>query len=164
MEKKEKSLFLRSTLIIFILIISSASYFMYKVKISSPTLTGYSIQGQMYEIYAQMPVGPKIFLLSQWVLIMIIIAYAVFKGILIKTQKDDSTEIDMKQMQENSKTDLDTLYNILKHKKKIKISTIAKLFSIKKETAMEWSDILESGGIAKVEFPALGEPTLEIIE
>ena len=66
-------------------------------------------------------------------------------------------------MSEESKTDLDTLYNILKDKKQLRTSSIAKLFKVNKETALNWCKILESGNLAVLDYSS-GDPVVRVID
>ncbi|MDO8508745.1 MAG: hypothetical protein Q7S27_03620 [Nanoarchaeota archaeon] len=63
-----------------------------------------------------------------------------------------------------TKTDLDILYEILKEKKHLRISTISKIFNISQEIALSWAKTLESGSLAAIHYPRVGEPELTIIE
>ena len=57
-------------------------------------------------------------------------------------------------------TDIDVLYALIKEYKKRKISEIAKIFGVSKEKAEEWANILEESQLAKLHYPAMGEPEL----
>lgn len=70
----------------------------------------------------------------------------------------------IKKYKTKTKTDLDVLYEILKEKKHLKISTIAKIFGITSEIATSWSKTLESANLANLHYPRIGEPELTIIE
>ena len=61
-------------------------------------------------------------------------------------------------------TDLDILYKMLKEKKRIPISKIAKAFNINKETALDWSKTLETAELAEIQYSALKEEVLTIKE
>src|SRR3989344_179326 len=61
-------------------------------------------------------------------------------------------------------TDLDALYEVLKEKKKLSLSTIANTFNISTALVYEWGKILENGGLAKIEYPRFKEPILTLME
>jgi Mg2+/Co2+ transporter CorB len=61
-----------------------------------------------------------------------------------------------------SKTDMDVLYDLLKDKKELSISQIAKAFKIDKSVAMEWSNMLEESNLATIEYSKMGEPSVRI--
>ncbi len=63
-----------------------------------------------------------------------------------------------------TKTDLDYLYETLKEKKSLKISTIAEAFKIDKDLAEQWCKTLEEGNLATMNYPRMGEPELVLIE
>lgn len=101
-------------------------------------------------------------LMGEWVLLII----AVIASLAIEKMhaKKENVTISMKTIARGkSKTDLDTLYDLLKEKKKLKLSTIATLFHVTEETATDWAKILESGNLAAINYPRIGEPELVII-
>ncbi|MEM4625529.1 MAG: hypothetical protein QXJ28_02080 [Candidatus Pacearchaeota archaeon] len=101
-------------------------------------------------------------LLGIIILFIVIISY-----ILIKKRKSKKIEDEIKvsvEKKEEGLTDIDLLYELLKRKKRMNISTIAKIFKINKELAIEWARILEEGDLAEINYPILSEPTLEIKE
>jgi hypothetical protein len=55
-------------------------------------------------------------------------------------------------------TDFDILYKLVLSKEKVKLSEITKLFSISKEKAEQWIQILDERGLVKIHYPAMGEP------
>ena len=57
-------------------------------------------------------------------------------------------------------TPIDELYEHLK-KDDLKISTIMKRFSLEKNQALDWCDVLVKSNLAKIEYPFLGEPILK---
>lgn len=99
------------------------------------------------------------FLIAEWV---VLISISLF--FLVRAKVDSKREVaslNMKKMRVKTKgpsTDLDTLYEILKEKKHLKLSTISKAYGIKKDLALAWGKTLESGHLIKVEYPFFGEP------
>jgi hypothetical protein len=81
---------------------------------------------------------------------------------IIKEAKEIHT-FNIKHTANKNKTDLDILYEVLQKNNKIKISTIAKAFKVKEETAMEWCKILESAELAIIDYPALRKPILILL-
>ena len=61
-------------------------------------------------------------------------------------------------------TDLDALYEVLKEKKKLSLSTIANTFNVSTALVYEWGKILENGRLAKIEYPRFKEPILTLME
>ena len=61
-------------------------------------------------------------------------------------------------------TDLDALYEVLKEKKKLSLSTIANTFNVSTALVYEWGKILETGKLAKIEYPRFKEPILTLME
>lgn len=73
----------------------------------------------------------------------------------IKTLKNASSS--------KNKTDLDSLYDIINQKGSIKVSSAAKIFKVEKNTIMNWGEILESGNLATIQYPNVGEPEIKKI-
>ena len=57
-------------------------------------------------------------------------------------------------------TDLDILKRLIDEKGTIKIAQVAQYFGISRELAEEWGKILEGSDLAKLHYPAIGEPEL----
>ncbi|MCK5450080.1 hypothetical protein KAI32_04385, partial [Candidatus Pacearchaeota archaeon] len=70
----------------------------------------------------------------------------------------------IKKSHTKSMTDLDTLYEILKRKKEVDIEDIGKVFKVNPEIALEWSEILEDGDLAIIDYPRFGKPILRLFE
>ena len=164
MEKKKKPIFFKIFIIVAVIIIANLGYFLFKSQTSNVALTGHSVGGGVIEVYSQVSPFAKIFLIMQWVFLGGMIIFGLFHDkTRMKSKKKEINEIDLDEMSANSKTDLDTLYNILKTKKEIRISTISKLFRVNKETAMEWAKILEAGNLAEIISPLIGEVTVKLL-
>jgi len=102
----------------------------------------------------------KIFFIAQWSIIILMLLTAKVKDRTTKVESKEIKEIHIKNNKQ--KTDLDLLYNLLLKKTQIKISVISKAFNIKKEIAMEWCKILESGDLAIIDYPMFGGPIIRI--
>jgi len=61
-------------------------------------------------------------------------------------------------------TDFDILYKLVLEKKKVKISEIAAMFKIDKKKAEEWIQILDEHNLARIYYPAMGEPEIRRID
>ena len=107
----------------------------------------------------------KIAIAGEWTILALLLFINLLKN---KTDSNPSIlELNIQKPVSNKseiRTDIDVLYNLLKEKKRIKLSLIAKSFNITKEEVMEWCKILESGGLATIEYPKLGEPELALEE
>lgn len=63
-----------------------------------------------------------------------------------------------------SETNLDVFYNLLKDKKSLSIKTVAKLFKVSREKALEWAKILENHELVTIEYPTFSVPEVKINE
>lgn len=59
-----------------------------------------------------------------------------------------------------NQTDLDVLYNILKERKKIKVSILHTVFDVDRETMRDWIETLESGDLVELNNKKFGESEL----
>ncbi len=60
-------------------------------------------------------------------------------------------------------TPLDSMYELIKEKRKLKLYEISKKFKLSKEKSLEWCKILENEGIIKINYSAFSEPDVEIV-
>jgi len=101
----------------------------------------------------------------QWIVIMIIIIAAYLRYIRNRKKEKKKVAFSQKLIQKSSsQTDFDVLYNLLKQEKSLSTGTIAAIFKIKKDIALEWAKILESDNLATVEYPAFGDPEVSLKE
>ena len=163
MEKGEKRIFLKTSLILLLFLFINVAVYLVQFKIFNKGLTGFSIQSSVVEIYSSMSLFSKIFFIGQWIILLIILLFMVFKDRKNK-KSDEPVYINIKENFDKKKTDLDILYDILKVQKELKISTISKSFNVTKEVAQEWCEILESANLATFDYPGFGEPVIRIIE
>jgi hypothetical protein len=104
-------------------------------------------------------------------LIFVIAEWVVLIGVMlvgrISRKKKSAAEIkriiaEKKEASSSAKTDLDVLYEILKHQKKLGISEVASAFGITKDIATEWAQMLEESNLAEIEYSNIGEPVIRI--
>jgi len=161
MVKEEKPIFLKTLLVVLaVLMIESISIFYIY---SSGNLSGFSIIS-FTEAYKGFNASTGFFLLAQWLLLSGVVLIAFFKNKGIWKGRKERKGINLEEIKKRSKTDLDALYIILQEKKQISVKSIAALFEIKKDLAIEWAQILESGELATLEYPGFGGPVLILAE
>ena len=105
---------------------------------------------------------PTIIFIAQWVLIFAA-ALIFYINFLRQNKEEDKKEVSgvvINVKRGKSVTELDSLYELLKEKKTLKISVISKLFKISNEKALEWAKILENHDLGEIEYPAFSEPEL----
>lgn len=103
-----------------------------------------------------------IFVIGEWLVLFVMIV----SGRIIK-KKNSTSEIkkiiaEKKEFSSSSKTDLDVLYDILKHQKKLGISEVASAFNVTKDVATEWAKMLEDSNLAEIEYSNIGEPVVRV--
>jgi len=158
----------KSTLVIVVFIIIIFSALNIQLFTSEDSASYTSISGRFIEEVPNFPFGLSLSLIAfilQWVVLLLIVIYTYSKFIQHKKSEQLKVNIHLvKRSFSKSSTDLDVLYNLLKEKKKLPITTISKLFKITKEKAVEWAKILENHKLAIIEYPAFSDPEVRIYE
>lgn len=115
--------------------------------------------------FSDLHYGLRIYSFFAIVIELILIFYFIFKE--YKGKEDVSKELKeiqrlkMHYSASKNQTEIDVLYNILKEKKKIKLSVLNIVFGVDKNTLREWIDSLEAGNLAELKKKSFGE--LEIV-
>ena len=125
-------------------------------------ITGNLIRDNLINDIGSWDSNTKILFFSQFPIIILIISLVMYRSVKKKKRSREITREDIISNTGPNQTDLDILYNILKKKDKIHISSIQKSFNIDKNIAMEWCKTLESSNMASIEYPTLGEPYIEL--
>jgi hypothetical protein len=105
------------------------------------------------------------FIVGEWVFLLCSFVLTVFKnGAEAKNERGINISSISKRIKSSTSTDLDVLYELLKEKKRVKVSAVMKAFDLEEEMAMNWCKILESGNLAVIEYSRVGEPIIELKE
>jgi len=164
MEKEGSYLFLKTLGFVAIVLLANTLFFVYK----SNGFTGFSVKSfkdieENFSYLQNMNSKTQIFLIGQWALLIMLLLYTAVRDMtLLRGQRPNlvinySTPV-------NFKTDMDTLYEILKKHKKVSVTDIAKSFNVEKDLVIEWFKILESGDLAEIYYPGFGDPILKLKE
>lgn len=162
--KGGKPIFLKAFLLVSAIFLLNVGYLAIKNTNLSAGLTGFSVKDTVFQSYSTMSSGVKIFLIAEWGFLFLILLFSLYKDRGMRKRKNETIDIHIKKNLEKNKTDLDTLYEILRDKKEISISTISKSFNVEKDIAMEWCKILESGELVVIDYPSFSEPVVKINE
>jgi len=127
-------------------------------------ISGNSIKETIGSLYAGSSIGHRIFILSQFLLLLGIIVVVLIIIRKLKSKAGLSKKSYVGEGNLKSKTDLDTLYEILKRENEISIDDIGKVFKVDLEIALDWSKVLENGDLAIIDYPRFGKPVLRLIE
>ena len=138
--------------------------FLFKQNGFNKGFTGLTIKDIVSNASSQTLLLSKIFLIVQWGALIILLIFVFAKDRIKKIEKNEISITEFNQIRKKKGTDIDILYSILQEKKHMRISTISKLFKINKDTAMGWCKTLESGELASIEYPRIGEVIVKIIE
>jgi len=108
---------------------------------------------------------------SRMLSLFLVIAEWIALGALVLGTRNHRKKFSMTEIKQSvseskskksvSKTDMDVLYDLLKEKKELSVSEIAKAFDISSETAMEWCEMLEDSNLAEIEYSNMGSATIK---
>ncbi len=114
---------------------------------------------------------PTVLISALGVILLLIIIFTVKIMKMMKVKKIEYRVEEEKNVQEiqskvftpgdlSYETDLDKLYRILREKKKLTLSEVARGFNIDKSQAEEWGKILKEQNLIDIYYPAVGEAEL----
>lgn len=160
-------------IILFLIVLVHTYYNIYGLsipKISQAGISGNAIFGDLLKKTEDIAQKNRMIIAAEWLILIILSIY-----FLIKTNKTFEKErkieniiakinINPQIKKSRSKTDLDVLYDLLKKNKLLTIKAISKYFKVSSEVAMNWCKILEEGDLAEIDYPAIGEPRIILIE
>lgn len=109
--------------------------------------------------------GPSRFIiLAEWFLLIGLVVFAMVRTRIHSPLDKEIKTFSIDHLQGPSRTDLDVLYDLLKEQKRIPLSRIEKTFKVNQDTVESWCKTLESGNLAQLSYPRIGEPELHVIE
>lgn len=164
MAKGGKPYFFIALIVVVIALIVNAGYLIHNSGGLPNGITGFSVNENILNSYESLPSLGKIFIITEISFLFLILLIILVRDITINRYRKQIIEFHIKKNTDPSKTDIDVLYDALKDKKELGISTISKAFDIDKDTAIEWAQILESGDLAVVEYPGFSEPLVKLNE
>jgi len=101
---------------------------------------------------------------AEWVGLVAVLIFVFFRNRRDVKKEVEDVKMPQKLKGGNKSTELDTLYDILKDKKHLRISSIMALFKLDRKTALEWAKTLEYGGLVVIDYPRFGEPVVILNE
>ena len=160
MKKGGKFLFIK-VLLILVLVVIWAGLILYE---QLPSLLRPSLAEKINNFYLAHPYSLEVLSTLKIILILLIplTILVIFLKIYVFGNKKEIAGINLPVIKSRTKTDLDTLFAIVQEKKELKISSIAKLFRIDDDLAMEWAKILEAGDLVTIEYPGFGGSIVRI--
>ena len=152
--KRGSGVFVKVVLVAFLFVLVNVGFVFYANydEISfEGGLTGFSIRDTVVDTFTGLSIAQKVVLFIQVFIFVIVILFILVKGVGERGIKKELSSQDVKIGHKKYETDLDTLNNILKKKKKIHLSSIASAFKVSRETAMEWCRALETAHLGSIE-------------
>jgi hypothetical protein len=164
MVKEEKKIFHKAVIIVIIILMLNVAFLFYNYYSSNRGVTGLSIGERVSTTFIEMNLSTKIFLGIQWFFLIFFLVITFVKDRNTLSRKQELEGLNIEKIIKGQGTSLDNLYKVLKEKKQLRISTIAKIFDIDYEKAMQWCRTLEDGNLASIEYPGMGEKIVKINE
>ncbi len=106
----------------------------------------------------------KIVLIIEWSLLIAALIFIFVRNKITAKKEIEEVESPQKYKKSERSTEIDMLYSMLKEKKHLRLSTIAKVFNISKKVAMGWVKTLEYGNLVTINYPKFGDPEIILNE
>ncbi|MEK6792625.1 MAG: hypothetical protein AABX96_01140 [Nanoarchaeota archaeon] len=155
-------------IILIIILISTHLYYLFDkpifdLKLFSNGISGKAIMDNIDEIKIEINLKEKIILGAEWIIvIMILLKLLIQSKAELKEYEVTITHEKIKRGITN--TDLDTLYSLLKEKKKIPVKALAIYFKVEESTIISWARILEEANLLTIHYPNFSHPILVLTE
>lgn len=134
----------------------------YEAGVSGMAIGPINIDDNFHTKYDYLSPLSQLVLIAEWSIIALALVSGVVKGKIEAKREVEGLNLTKYRDNQKTKTDLDVLYDALKDKKQLRVSTIAKAFKIPKTMVLEWSKIFEVGKLATLKYPRFGEPSLAL--
>lgn len=173
MKKKKRFLGILIAIFVVILIVHQTfhlSFFgtgisnFYEKGVSGFAIGKFSIGEELKAKYKSVSPTSKIILIIEWAILFTLVITAVIRNRIEIKKEIASIPNPNKYRKFQKSTDLDNLYNLLKEKKHLRLSTISKVFKVDKDLALNWAKTLESAELATISYPKFGEPEISLEE
>ena len=136
----------------------------YEKGISGLAVSKFPLGEELRENYQSTSLISKLTIAAEWSLVVVIILYIFIKNKAEMKKEVSEIKTPQKYRKTEKSTELDLFYNILKEKKHLRLSTVAKIFKVSKDIALEWAKTLEYGNLATIEYPRVGDPEIILNE
>jgi hypothetical protein len=153
MKEGSSLIFSKVFFLIVVVTLLEVGFFFYKY-VPNKSFTGFSIQEDIMGSYSKISDTSKLFLITQWAVLILFLMFAYVRDGRVLNEDRKKVELDLNEISNRlraSDTNLDALYAVLKKRRTLRLSTIAKAFKIKNELAKEWVKTLESGDLVTIE-------------
>ena len=159
--KEEKPIFARLLVVIMFIFILNVGLILYSYGNFSTGFTGNAISDTISKAYRGTSFIERIALIAQWVILFLLMAMVLYSDKKVRAKIKEVKEV--KIVKNETATDIDALYDLLKQKNQLSISTVSKSFKVSKEVVMIWAKILEEANLTEISYPYMGEPVLKLI-
>lgn len=105
-----------------------------------------------------------IVLFAEWGLILLGIVFVYVKHKFEMNREFTDLKLVKSKKHFSGGTELDNFYELLKDKKRFRLSSAAKVFEVDEDIIEDWAKTLESSKLAVLNYPRIGSPELTIKE
>ena len=150
-----------------IILISTHLYYLFdeplNLKLFSSGISGKAIIDEIGQKNIEINFKERIVLGAEWILVIMILLRLLIQSKL-EFEEYEVVITHQKLKQGSSNTDLDTLYSLLKEKKKLAVKALAIYFKVDESTIIAWARILEEANLLTIHYPSFGHPILMITQ
>lgn len=139
-------------------------YGFYEKGISGLAISKFPLGEELRKNYQSTSTISKLAIAAEWCLVAVIILLIFMRNKAEMKKEISGIKTPQKYRKTENSTELDLLYNILKEKKHLRLSSIAKIFKVSKDIALEWAKTLEYGNLVSIEYPSVRDPEIILNE
>lgn len=136
----------------------------YERGISGLAVSKFPLGEELRKNYQSASLISKLAIAAEWSLVVIIMLFIFIRNKAEMKKEVSEIKTPQKYKKTEKSTELDIFYNILKEKKHLRLSTIAKIFKVNRDIALEWAKTLEYGNLVRIEYPRVGDPEIILNE
>ena len=128
-------------------------------------ISGSTVTEETSEASTNLATNKRLILGGEWLLVISILIVTLIKAKMeLQTVVDEVIITPQKTRPSISRTDIDSMYDIVKEKKRLKVRTLAKYFKVDDNTILEWARVLEEENLITVHSPTIGDPQIILNE
>jgi len=163
---KRKSIFVTFVVVVLLFAAAHSFYYFYGQGIGGLGISGAAVDDTPTDGVSLSPGSSlsRLVLFIEWEVIVLLFVFVLLRRkTLTKKELQDLMILKQQIKSEGVATDIDNLHQLLKQRGKVRLSTVAGLYNIKKDIAMGWGKTLESGHLVTIDYPRFGEPEFVLV-
>src|SRR3989338_5627907 len=171
--KRSRFLFMFAVVLIFIPIVHTTGHFYFfgtgiqgfrETGLSGLSVGERDVGEDATGIYSIDSSISQIIVIGEWIAVFMFMIIAFARSRSRSRDEFNELKISLGKIKGERDTDLDKLYGALQERKRIGFGVIAKAFNVHGKVVHEWAKILESGKLANIDYPRVGDPEIVLVE